>query len=205
MTDPQLKSLIDDILNKYLNYISPKVLKDFIFNLIEKQYTKGLEIGEVNFNMNFVPDYKAVSFIQKFAFDNVTKLTEDTKDNLRKEMAMGLMNGESISKLKLRIMDVMDTTIDRAEMITRTESVRAFNVGHFQAAKESGLELKKQWSTHEDERTCESCGYLDGQIVDMDKPFKDQKGKESLLSPFHVRCRCRVIYVQPHEPKINNI
>lgn len=196
---PELKSLIEDILNKYLNYITSDNLKDFIYKLIEDHYTQGLDAGEVNFNMNFVPSYETVSFIQKFAFDNVTKLTDDVKDNLRKELATGLMNGESINQLKLRILDVMDTTIKRAEMITRTETIRAFNMGHFQAAKNSGLNVVKEWSTHEDERTCKVCGFLDGQKVGIDEKFKTETGEEYLMSPAHPNCRCRILYIQQNK------
>jgi len=201
-TTPELKGIVDDIVNKYLNYIDSAVLKDFIFNMIERQYNKGIESGEVNFNMNFVPNYTTVSFIQKFAFDNMTKLTDDMKDNLRKEMSMGLMNREGVAQLKVRIMDTMDASIQRADMIARTESIRAFNMGHYQAAKDSGVEMMKQWSTHEDERTCKVCSYLDNQKVGMNDKFKDLDGEEYHLSPAHPNCRCRVLYVQPHEPSI---
>lgn len=200
---PELKGLISDILNKFLNYIAAAPLKDFVYNKIESEYRRGLDAGELNFNMNFTPDYHTVSFIQQYAFDNVTKLTDDMKDNLRKALAIGLMNGEGISALKLRVLDVMDTTINRAEMITRTETVRAFNMGHYQASKDSGLDLRKKWSTHEDERTCTECMSLDEQEVDMSAHFRTSTGKELLLSPAHPNCRCRVIYTQPHV--LNNI
>lgn len=189
-------ALIDDIVNKYLNYIDAGNLKDFIYNAVEKEYVKGLDAGELNFNQNFVPSYETLSFIQKFAFDNIKKLTEDVKDKLRQEMSIGLMNKESIPQLKLRILNVMDTSISRAEMITRTETNRAFNMGHFQAARDSGLILKKEWSTHEDERTCSQCGYLDGQKVDFNAKFKTLDGEEFLLSPAHPNCRCRILYIQ---------
>jgi SPP1 gp7 family putative phage head morphogenesis protein len=195
---PELKGLVSDILNKFLNYIASAPLKDFVYSRVEKEYRRGLEAGEINFNMNFTPSYETVSFIQKYAFDNVTKLTDDLKDNLRKELAMGLMNGEGIGALKLRVMDVMETTISRAEMITRTETVRAFNMGNYQAARDSGLELRKQWSTHEDEKTCAVCGQLDNQVIDYDAKFRTSKGEEFLLSPAHPNCRCRVLYVQNH-------
>lgn len=199
---PELKSLIGDIVNKFLNYINAAALKDFVYNLVEKRYNKGLEEGEINFNRNFLPNYETVSFIQNYAFENVKGMTEELKEKLRKEMSIGLMNHESIPQLKIRIMDVMNATIERAEMITRTEAVRAMNMGHFQAAKDSGIELQKQWSTHEDERTCKTCGFLDGQVVDMNGKFKDQDGEEFLLSPAHPNCRCRVLYVQPQRPKV---
>lgn len=197
--EAELKSLLNDIINGYLNYISSDVLKDSIFNLIDKNYNKGLSHGELNFNMNFLPNYQTVSFMQNFAFDNITKLTDDIKDNLRKEMSMGLMNGETIPALKLRIQKVMDVSIERAGMIARTESVRAFNVGHFEAAKASGLVLVKEWTAQPErdvDNPCPICEALDRQQVAMDGKFKASNGEEYLLPPVHPHCKCRCIYVQ---------
>jgi len=195
-SSPELKSLIEDIINKYLNFINVEHLKEFIFDLVEKNYRKGLDEGELQFNQNFLADYNTLSFIQNFAFDNVKGLNEELKDRLRKEMSIGLMNGEGIPQLKLRILDIMDITIQRAELIARTESIRALNMGHYQSAKESGLELKKQWIAAPGERTCETCGFLDQQIVDMNEKFVSQKGEEFLLPVAHINCRCRVSYIQ---------
>lgn len=198
----ELKSLIEDIVNGYINFINIDSLRDTIFNNIEQNYSKGLDSSEIKFNMNFVPDYNTVSFIQKFSFDNVKGLEKDIKDGLRRSLRLGLMNQESIPQLKQRIKDVMDISIERAELIARTESVRAFNMGSFQGAKNSGLSLIKEWSAADDERTCKVCGYLDGKRVGMNEHFVDSEGDTYFLSPAHPRCRCRVIYIQ--EDKSNN-
>jgi hypothetical protein len=206
---PELKALVDDIVYKYLGYISSEPLKEFIFDLVEKQYNKGIDAGEINFNRNFIPSYETVSFIQKFAFDNVSKITDDVKDNLRKEMSIGLMNGESIPQLRQRIIDVMDATISRAEMITRTESNRAFNMGHYQAARDSGLILVKEWSAQNERIShagnvvpCPICESLDRIQVDMNDRFRASNGEEYLLPPVHPHCACRVLYVQQEKPQI---
>jgi len=201
--EAELKNLIDDIVNKYLSYISSDALKDFVFSMVDEQYNKGLSHAEINFNQNFVPDYNSLSFVQNFAFSNVRGLTEDMKESLRKEMSLGLMNHESVSELKLRILDVMDTTIERAEMITRTESNRAFNLGHYQAARDSGLILKKQWSSQNERVSragnlvpCPRCEAMNGVTIKMNDKFRFDDGEELLLPPKHPHCACRVIYVQ---------
>lgn len=200
---PELKAIIDDIINKYMNFIDADVLKDFVYDLVKKNYLNALEQGEIQFNQNFLPNYETQSFIQKFAFENVKGLTNEMKENLRKEMSIGLMNKESIPQLKLRIMDVMDTTINRAEMIVRTESNRAFNVGHFEAAKSSGLILKKQWSAQNERISkagnlvpCPQCEAMDGVTIGMNDKFKFADSEELLLPPKHPHCACRCLYVQ---------
>ncbi len=197
------EQLINDIVNKYLAFIDADVLKDYMFNMIEKEYNKGLEQMELQFDQNFLPNYETVSFVQNFAFQNLKGVSEEMKEALRKEVSMGLMNGESTSLLRSRIKDVLDTTIQRAEMIVRTETNRAFNMGHFQAAKDSGLNLVKEWSA-QNERTskngnrvpCPICDSLDGKQTTIDGHFKASNGNLYLLPPVHPHCACRILYVQ---------
>lgn len=208
---PHLKSLVDDIINKFLHYINPDVLKEAIYKMIERFYSKGLEQGEIQFNMNFLPDYETLAFIQKFSFDNVKGLTEELKERLRKEISIGLMNQESPAQLKLRIIDVMDTTIARSEMIYRTEMSRAFNVGHYEAAKNSGLDLVKQWNSQPERVSkagnlvpCPRCEAMNGKQVEIDKPFIFEDGEQVLLPPLHPHCSCVCIFLQKHNATVNN-
>jgi hypothetical protein len=202
--EPELKSLIDDIIRKYLSFIGTEKLQDEIYRMIEVNYDAGLQAAEVQFDMNFTPDYNAVNFVQKFAFDNVKGLTEDIKESLRKEMTLGLLNNENIAGLKTRIVKVMDIGIERAKLIAITESNRAHNAGHMQAARESRLSLVKQWNAQPErisragnEVPCPICESLDGQIREMNEKFVDKDGKE-YDSPVnsHPRCACRVIFIQ---------
>jgi SPP1 gp7 family putative phage head morphogenesis protein len=201
--EPELKAIIQDIIAKYIYFINADILKDSIYNMVEKRYQAGLDHGEIQFNRNFLPSYQTVSFIQKYSFDNVKGLTEETKEALRKQMSQGLMNKESIPQLKLRIIETMDASIARAEMIARTESNRAFNMGHYQAAKDSGLKVLKQWSA-QNERTskagnevpCPKCESMDGMIIGMNDKFNFSDGEELLLPPKHPHCACRVLYIQ---------
>lgn len=197
--DVILKGIVDDILAKYLQFFKDKKLKDISFNLVEKEYLKGLESGEVQFNMNFVPNYQTLSFIQNFAFNNVTKLNEDLKDALRKEISLGLMNRETVPMLSKRIQEVLNSTIERAKLITVTETNRAFNVGHYQAAKESGLNVVKEWNAQperNEDNPCPICQEMDGKQIRMDGKFYFSNGESVFLPPLHPRCKCRVIYVQ---------
>jgi hypothetical protein len=199
----EIKSMINDLINKYLAFINSETLRDKIYEITQREYLKGLETGEIKFNMNFAPDYQTLSFVQNYSFNNINGMIESLKDDLRKQMSIGLMNREPISKLKERIRDTFDLTISRAENITRTESVRAFNMGHYQAAKESGLDIRKQWSAQpekDEDNPCPICLSLDMQIVDMNDKFKDKNNSYWFLPPTHPRCKCRVLYIQ--KPKV---
>lgn len=198
-----LKGLVEDIINKYLNKVGSAELRRIINELIHKDYIKGLEEAEVQFNANYIPSYETIKQYEKFAFDNVTKLVEDTKEQLRQKVSLALMNRESPSSIKTIIRDVMDTTVERAKMIHVTESNRALNMGHFQGAKQSGLRLMKEWNAQPERVSragnmvpCTHCEFLDGQIVNLDAHFTDDQGQNIFLPPHHPNCACRVIYVQ---------
>lgn len=195
LSEPELKAIIDDILNKYLNFIGARDISGIIFDLIRKQYVKGLEEAEVEFNMNFMPNPQDVQFMQKFAFENVQSLTDEVKDKLRKELSLGLMNNESGHKLYKRVSEVMDMSIERAKMITITETNRAQNRGFHQAAKETGIKLYKQWNAQPERVSragnlvpCKHCEFLDNQVVGMDDMFTDEQGQKFFLPPHHPNC-----------------
>ncbi len=84
----------------------------------------------------------------------------------------------------------------RAEMIARTETHGAANAGAFGAAKETGLDLRKEWLAAEDDRTRPDHAAADGQIVGMDESF--DVGGSSLAYPGDpsapadqiINCRC---------------
>ena len=202
-THPEIKNLTEQLINKYLRLINNDELKRLIRKIISDKYHEGLLSAELTFDQNYIPNNHTIEFLQRFAFDNVTKLGEDLKDSLRKEVSMGLMNRETTSVLRKRIRTTMDTTIERAKMIQVTESNRALNMGHFEGAKESGLKLVKRWDAQPERISragnsvpCKHCEFLDGQIVGLEEKFTDDKGMKFFLPPHHPNCACRVVYVQ---------
>lgn len=100
----------------------------------------------------------------------------------------------------------------RAYTIATTEMAFAYNKGAdegIRQAQQQGLmgTTKKIWSTAADERVCEICGALEGQVVGMDNDF-NFKGKELYAGqkrtpPAHPRCRCAIIYEEVSPPKIS--
>ncbi len=100
---------------------------------------------------------------------------------------------------------------NRSTVIARTETIAASNYGSHEAAKQSGLTLKKVWLATEDARTRPDHAAADGQEVDLDEPFT--VGGAQLMYPGDVsrgapgneviQCRCTQIYkrVQQLEAK----
>lgn len=90
----------------------------------------------------------------------------------------------------------------RAETIARTEMAYAFNYGGFhamQAAQERGDftgEVVKEWATADDERVCDFCGPMDGQVLNLAEvyPAVTSRVPVTYVPPAHPRCRCSVVY-----------
>jgi len=198
--NPTLKANLDRIIEAYMASFNIAHLEELLKNLIKKEYSKGLEKAEMDFDMNFTPDYAKKDMLEKFAVDNLRDVGEEMKNKLRQELTAGMLNMEDVNQLSVRVRDVLKVSQERAKLIAVTESNRAFNQAHFDAAKDTGLALKKQWSAQpdkDDQNPCPVCAGLDRQIVEMDGYFKDKNGEKHLLPPVHPRCKCRVLYIQP--------
>ena len=89
----------------------------------------------------------------------------------------------------------------RAERIARTELAEAANQGRFMSWMEADAQglvppnSKKRWMIAADERTCEICSGLNGQIVNWQDNFSIDK----LMPTAHPNCRCTAVLI-PGEP-----
>ena len=97
----------------------------------------------------------------------------------------------------------------RSEVIARTESMRATNVGvqdawrqAIDAGKVTESQVRRQWVVSKDERTCSVCAPIPGMNpkrgVKFGQPFATPNGPV-MLPPLHPQCRCTV-YVRQWEP-----
>jgi len=93
----------------------------------------------------------------------------------------------------------------RAEVIARTETIRAANLGQqalWRQAVDQGLippGAERVWITAGDERTCDFCGPLDGMTVGLEDYFSSAANNRSyttLTPPLHPQCRCSLGLVE---------
>lgn len=85
---------------------------------------------------------------------------------------------------------------DRAEMIARTETIRAAADGQealWSQAADIGLinpdRTRRKWIATDDERTCHDCMDMDGEETALDEPFDGPDGPTD-GPPLHPNCRC---------------
>jgi len=111
------------------------------------------------------------------------RITDQMARNMQREIATGIALGESLDDTAERIEDLWGKTGSglewRAEMIARTETIRAREVGRIKVFMDnSDLVLGDYWVTMEDELVCPICEPLNGKENVPEEP------------PIHPNCRC---------------
>jgi len=99
---------------------------------------------------------------------------------------IAVINGEGIDKLGIR--DTLGRFIPamrRAEMLARTEMIRAYHLATIQEYRNwgvLGIKVLGEWKTAGDDRVCEECASLEGKVFTLDEI-------EPMI-PVHPLCRC---------------
>lgn len=140
---------------------------------------------------------------------NVQKFTKSMlktdREKLISIIAGGIEAGESVGDIKSHISaKFTDIKKTQSELITRTEVIKASNMGALDAFEQSGIVEGKQWLTAKDERVCRQCGPMNGKTIGLRKDFfKKGESFEGLTfdyesihtPPLHPNCRCVLLPV----------
>lgn len=131
-------------------------------------------------------------------------------------IVQGIIQGESIETIADRITNVTGST-NRAQMVrtARTAMTGAQNAGRVEAMhnqQQMGIRVQKMWIATLDNKTRDAHADLDGQIVDVDKPFTVSvngqtmeimyPGDPSADPSLVYNCRCTLGYVYPDSPMV---
>lgn len=123
-------------------------------------------------------------------------------------ITQGIIQGEDIGQIAHRIaQETGERSYNSAMRNARTAYTGAQNAGRMEGlhqAQDLGIEVKKQWMATLDSRTRDTHADLDGEIVEVDKPFITSDGNEIMYpgdpnaEPCEVyNCRCTLTYVYP--------
>ena len=150
---------------------------DKAFNpLIENVYSSALEDAVSELKQLSQP---ALNWIATRSLALAVGLNETTKNEIRRQLAEGLAEGESIPKLTSRIRTYYDDAYKRrAPMVARTEVIAASNEGALQGYRELGVEEAEFYPSP---GACEECLAEVGVY-----PIGEARGK----IPVHPNCRC---------------
>jgi len=139
-------------------------------------------------------DQSALDFLVNYNLQLIGNVTRELADNIKQQISVGIVTGDSIGKIGEKIggvitdpndfkpagKTVFKTAQTRIEVITRTETLRAYGQGRNKFYNAIGV-TRVVWVTVGDERTCPQCGPLDG---------KEFLANEMPSIPRHPACRC---------------
>ena len=125
------------------------------------------------------------------------------KRQISAQITAGILTGESIKGIADRLQaNIPRMNRESAIRAARTASTGAQNAGRmdsYRAAQQMGIKLKKEWMATLDNRTRHAHALLDGQTVDVDKPFEVEgeeilfPGDPSAVGWMVYNCRCTLI------------
>ncbi|MDO8794386.1 MAG: phage minor head protein [Vicinamibacterales bacterium] len=156
------------------------------------------------------------AFVRGYRFKFAERIADTAAEHMREIMATGLESGQTIRELRQAIMadPVIGPEADkyRAEMIARTESVRATGEGQAESWRETNRAALVEgmappftgeiWRTSPE--ACAFCVDMDGKITQIDEAYFPQGGEFVLEGvgrmsfgyeaverpPLHPNCRC---------------
>lgn len=148
---------------------------------------------------------RTVDALRREGAAKVTRITENTRANIRKILATSRRDNLTNRETAKRISTEIGGDRMRATTIARTETHSAGQRGEFEAYSAAGVKVKKEWGSTEDGRTRPDHAAADGQLVEMDEPFI--VGGEELRFPGDpqgsarniINCRCVTLY-RPVKP-----
>ena len=122
-------------------------------------------------------------------YTDLKGVTEAMSTGISRTLTDGLVRGDGPREIAQALNEDVDSIgIPRAELIARTEIIRAHAEGQLDALEAMGVEevgVMVEWSTAGDERVCEKCSDLEGVVLTI------QEAHNKI--PRHPNCRCSFI------------
>ena len=154
------------------------------------------------FNRPFHAD--RVGLLYTRVFRELKGITDSMDQQISRVLSKGIAEGRNPRELAqwlnrtitgpygdLEIVDSLGRTVPaqrRAQILARTEIVRAHHkatINEYKEAGVKGVEVQAEWSTAGDSRVCPICRPLEGEVFSIDE-IED-------MIPRHPQCRCAAI------------
>ena len=195
--DDHAKQVKDILLEDYAEAIE-KFARRILNAAKAKHGPDNLKVEESPFFERLIQSYLAERGLDKISDD----IAGTTKQQLLNAIRSGQRAGAGQQAISQQLRDaVPGLSRGRAGVIARTETHAASSFANEEAAKETGLDLQKEWIAAMGERTRNDHADADGQTVARDEPFI--VGGEQLKYPGDpngsaanvINCRCVVAYI----------
>lgn len=136
----------------------------------------------------------AVKWVDEHATETIDGISDTTREDIKTLIEQSFEGNFDVDDLTDRISELIGDP-ERAELIARTETMRASNEGQQEAwdqAVEEGLltgNEEQEWIVTPDDRLCPECEPFDAVTAALGGTF-EADGTESDGPPLHPRCRC---------------
>lgn len=186
----ELQRIIDRELAAY-NYATRAKLLDWLEDTGQRAVLRsevmldaaGVQVGARLGPRQLPPDLR--ERIEINVANELDSLQADARKVLTRSLTEGLEAGEGARTLAERIGGDMAMPLQRAELIARTETMRAYNDTAVAQYVRHDIE-RVEWLATKDARTCPTCGMLHGRRWPIE---------QAPPCPAHPRCRCVLLPV----------
>lgn len=119
-----------------------------------------------------VGDPLAIQWMATHSKNSAWKVTQTFHNKMKDILKRGLGFGQSIPEMRDNLLNyIHGISAARAELIARTEVLKASNLGYWRGMVQSGVVEGKQWLATADRETCPHCAKMDGATMPLEKPF----------------------------------
>jgi len=158
-------------------------------------------VGGIGFMMG-VRHIERIGLLYSRVYSELHGITTAMEQQIGRVLAQGMLDGDNPMRIARKLVaaingkgvgdlgltDTLGRFIPakrRAEIMARTEIIRAHHLGSIQEYRNwgvAGVKIIAEWSTAGDERVCPQCASLEGQRFTLDEI-------EGMI-PLHPQCRC---------------
>lgn len=200
----QIETILDQLHNNEFKSISEYLTKCYEEGWIGTLYDLQNQGIPLIFPINQEQIVKAIQLdtkLSKNLYDSLGLDIKDLKSTIRSEISRGISQSYSYEKMAQLIKQASGNSYANSVRIARTEGHRITNEATYNAqmkAKSKGAQIMKQWDATLDSKTRPEHQALDGQLVDIDKPFVID-GYEAMypggfgVPSLDINCRCCVL------------
>lgn len=200
----QISAILNDLNTKQFDSVSRYLAESYQDGYIGTMYDlhkQGIPLTLPIDEKNVVKAVKTNTKLSKGLWGDLAEDNSVLQKEIRSEISRGLSQNFSYDKIANSIAERMNVAYNKTARIVRTESHRITQEATLDAqfkAREAGADVVKQWDASLDSRTRSTHRQLDGQIKELDEPFKFG-GHEAMqpggfgVAALDINCRCVII------------
>lgn len=176
----------------YEDYSAKKKSRDFRKEKLP--YYQGSKDEFLRSSFSAPESVDKIKLLASRSFEDLKGVTDSMATRMRRTLTDGLVEGRNPRDIAKGLSEDIDIHETRAEVIARTEIIRAHAEGQLDAFEKLGVTeigVEVEWSTAGDDRVCDECADMEGEIYSVE----DAHG----MIPLHPNCRCSFLPLLPAE------